>query len=577
MTELKQIAKSYKKIKLLLIMTAILTGASVVAQAYFIVTIVDHVFLQGASFKEITSMLLWLLAALLLRVSLTYVNGYLGVSMATSVKAKLRQSLVESYTSNPLQSSLEGQSGKKVSVMMDAVDEVDSYFSKYIPQVIQTSIIPLMILIAVFTTHIYTALIMIITAPFIPLFYIIIGMKTQQKSEEQMDKLAAFSGRFLDTLQGLTTLKLLGRAKEQKHSIQKSSHGFRDATMDVLKIAFISSLMLEFISMLGIGLIALEVGLRLILFESITFHAAFFVLVLAPEFYLSLKDLGSAFHTGRGSMGAAKKISEELKKDSPPIKWGEAKLDTNKTPPTIELMNLHLSYGEDKFALKDIQVHIAPFEKVAIVGRSGAGKTTLLHVLAGLIPATSGEVLIKGRPQRDYAEHEWFNHVSYISQNPYLFSGTIADNIAIGRSGPTTRKEIERAAAKAGIQDLINELENGYDTPIGEGGRGLSGGEKQRIAIARAFLKQPTIILFDEPTTGLDLKTEKILQASIKELSKTSTVITVAHRLHTIQHADKLIVLENGEQIGQGTHQQLIHSLESYRNMVSVQRGGGVK
>jgi ATP-binding cassette, subfamily C, bacterial CydD len=575
MTELKQLAKSYKKIRLLLIMTAILTGASVVAQAYFIVTIVDHVFLQGASFKEITSMLLFLLGALLLRVSLTYVNGYLGVSMATSVKAKLRQSLVESYTTNPLQTSLEGQSGKKVSVMMDAVDEVDSYFSKYIPQVIQTSIIPLMILIAVFTTHIYTALIMIITAPFIPLFYIIIGMKTQQKSEEQMDKLAAFSGRFLDTLQGLTTLKLLGRAKEQKQSIQKSSHGFRDATMDVLKIAFISSLMLEFISMLGIGLIALEVGLRLVLFQSITFHAAFFVLVLAPEFYLSLKDLGSAFHTGRGSMGAAQKISEELQKDLPPIKWGEAKLDTHKTPPTIELMNLHLSYGEDKFALKDIHLHIAPFEKVAIVGRSGAGKTTLLHVLAGLIPATSGEVLIKGRPQRDYAEHDWFNHVSYISQNPYLFSGTIADNIAIGRRGPTTRKEIERAAAKAGIEDLINELENGYDTLIGEGGRGLSGGEKQRIAIARAFLKQPTIILFDEPTTGLDLKTEKILQASIEELSKTSTVITVAHRLHTIQHADKLIVLENGKQIGHGTHHELIHSLESYRNMVSVQRGGG--
>ncbi|OLS36989.1 thiol reductant ABC exporter subunit CydD [Alkalihalophilus pseudofirmus] len=574
MTELKQIAKSYKMTKLALIITAILTGATVIAQAYFIVTIVDEVFVQGSAFTELIPLFGWLLAALIGRVVLTHINGLLGVKMAASAKAKLRKTLIDRLAANPLQASMKGQSGRKVSVLMDSVDEVDSYFSKYIPQVIQTSVIPLMILIAVFQAHIYTALIMIITAPFIPLFYVIIGLKTKQKSEEQMDKLAAFSGRFLDTLQGLTTLKLFGQAKKQKETIRESSTGFREATMDVLKIAFISSLMLEFISMLGIGLIALEVGLRLIIFESITFHAAFFVLVLAPEFYMSLKDLGSAFHTGRGSLGAAKKITDELKEESGKVNWGDAQMKSDEVPPQIELQQLEVTYGDEEFTLQDINTTIEPNEKVAIIGRSGSGKTTLLHAIAGLLPRTSGEIMIDGLPQSKYKESEWFDQVSYISQNPYLFAGTIAENIAIGTSGEVTRNDIVEACEKAGLTELINELENGYDTEVGEAGRGLSGGEKQRLAIARAFLKQPKIILFDEPTTGLDLKTERILQASIEELSKTSTVITVAHRLHTIRHADRIILLEKGEKIAEGRHEELLQTSSEYREMVQIQRGG---
>ncbi len=494
--------------------------------------------------------------------------------MASKVKADLRQALLTKFSRNPVQASLKGQSGQKVSVMMDAVDEVDSYFSKYIPQLIQTSIVPIMILVAVFTQHIYTGLIMLITAPFIPLFMIIIGEKTQKKSEEQLDKLAAFSGRFLDTLQGLTTLKLFGRATQQKESIQRSSIGFRDATMEVLKIAFLSSLMLEFISMLSIGLIALEVGLRLVVFQSITFFTAFFVLVLAPEFYLSLKELGSAFHTGRGSMAAAKKITDELAEKEQAVGWGVASLHTGTTPPAIKLRHLGYSYGEDRFALRNLEVDIPSYSQIAIVGRSGAGKTTLLHVIAGLSAPTEGELIVNDRPLSDYKEDEWFDQLSYISQHPYLFSGTIAENIAIGGKSDASRKEIEEAAEKAGISHMIQSLENGYDTSIGEAGRGLSGGEKQRIALARAFLKRPSVILFDEPTTGLDLHTEQVLQASINELSQSSTVITVAHRLHTIKNADRIIFLANGEMIGTGTHEELIYSVKEYRNMVTVQQGG---
>src|SRR5690606_21152328 len=195
---------------------------------------------------------------------------------------------------------------------------------------------------------------------------------------------------------------------------------------------------------------------------------------------------------------------------------------------------------------------------------------------AGLVPLSNGEFIVNGKPRSAYKEKDWFDQLSYISQDPYLFAGTIAENIAIGGRVHSIREEITSAAEKAGISELVDTLDRGYDTPIGEAGRGLSGGEKQRVAIARAFLKRPAVILFDEPTTGLDLQTERILQSSIRELAKGSTVITVAHRLHTIRNADKILFLENGELQAIGSHDDLLESVEAYHNMVSVQQGGAM-
>jgi ATP-binding cassette, subfamily C, bacterial CydD len=573
MKELNKLAKQQKSSMMTLYGTSLLMGGVVIGQAYLLVSIVNKMFIEGAGFQDILPMLGALLLILVGRAALTYVNGRTGIRMASKVKSDLRKRLLNKWAKNPLQASIQGQSGQKVSTMMDAVDGLDGYYSQYVPQRIQTTIVPLILLITIFTEHIYTGLIMVITAPFIPLFMAIIGVMTKNKSEKQMDKLTAFSGRFLDTLQGLTTLKLLGRGKQQKEGIRSASLDFREATMEVLKTAFLSSLMLEFISMLSIGLIALEVGLRLVVFESISFFTAFFVLVLAPEFYLSLKELGQAFHTGRGSMGAAKKVMEELEEKDRPVHWGEKELESFGTPATMELRTVGFSYGDKGFVLQSISAVFPPGSQVAIVGHSGAGKTTLLHLLAGLLDPSEGDIVIDGYSRSEYRESDWFDQLSYISQNPYLFSGTISENIAVGGREGVTREEIEYAAEKAGISQMIAGLDKGFDTPIGEAGRGLSGGEKQRIAIARAFLKKPSIILFDEPTTGLDLKTEGILQASIQELSKDSTVITVAHRLHTIREADQILFLENGKLSGIGNHEELMKSSSRYHEMVTAQQG----
>ncbi|MFG6150577.1 thiol reductant ABC exporter subunit CydD [Halobacillus sp. B23F22_1] len=573
MKHLKHIAFSQRSVIFTLVLISLFIGAAIIAQAYYFVAVIEGVFLNNAAFQSVIPLLIGLFFVLVVRASLTYLLGRTGVKLAAKAKNEFRKLLINKFSKNPVQASMQGQSGRKISVLMDATDDVDSYFSSYVPQMIQTAVVPIIILIAVFTQHIYSGIIMLITAPFIPFFMALIGVMTKKKSEEQLEKLAAFSGRFLDTLQGLTTLKLFGRARKQRELIEESSLGFRDATMEVLKVAFVSSLMLEFISMLSIGLIAMEIAIRLVVYENISFFSAFFILILAPEFYQLLKDAGSAFHSGRGSIVAAQKVTEELEQPTPHVEWGGSSLISSTTPPAIELAGVSFSYHEKGFALKSIDAQIAPYHQVAIVGRTGSGKTTLLHIIAGLMASTEGQVRVNEQPLFEYKEQDWFNQLSYISQHPYLFSGTIADNIAVGSHG-ASREQIVEAAEKAGIASFIESLEEGFDTCVGEAGRGLSGGEKQRVAIARAFLKRPSVILFDEPTTGLDLQTEKILQRSLVELSQSSTVITVAHRLHTIQTADQILLLDEGQLIGSGTHEHLLQTVPYYRNMISVQQGG---
>ncbi|WP_308807775.1 ABC transporter ATP-binding protein [Alkalicoccobacillus plakortidis] len=253
--------------------------------------------------------------------------------------------------------------------------------------------------------------------------------------------------------------------------------------------------------------------------------------------------------------------------------WGDAPLEKKMTPPKLSLRQLSYSYGEEKFQLETMNTEVSPYCKLAIVGPSGSGKTTLLQLIAGLIRPTNGQVMVDGKPLSEYEEKSWFNQLSYISQNPYLFSGTIAENIAIEGGRSFTQEELDRAIERAGLSGMIRNLKDGANTLIGEGGRGLSGGEKQRVALARAFLKEPSIILFDEPTNGLDLETERLLQQSIQQLSKQATIITVAHRLYTIKDADQILFIKEGQLKAIGSHDELYEKVAEYQEMVTVQRG----
>ncbi|PAE12489.1 thiol reductant ABC exporter subunit CydD [Niallia circulans] len=561
-----------KKIYWLFGLTLIL-GLAIVAQAYVMTSIVDGVFLKKQSFSAIIPWLMLLLVILFVRSSTDYISKRIGVSIASKVKGETRKNLLAKYTANSVQLNEKGQTGEKVSMLLDGVDEMDSFYSQFIPQVMQSTFVPLLMLLVILTQHVNSGIILMVSAPFIPIYMIVIGIRTQKKSEEKLEKLASFSGKFLETLQGLVTLKLFAQTNRQKGELEKSSLSFRDTTLEILKIAFTQSFALELISMLSIGIVALELAIQLIIYKSISFFTAFLILILVPEFYTSLKELGVTFHNGRSSMGAAKKVLEVFEEEDEPTLWGKQTFPKWKVPPTIELHQVDFAYTNTNFRLESITATFLPNQQIAIVGASGAGKTTLLHLLAGMITPEKGTIYINQEALTKFAEAAWLERISYISQTPYIFSGTIGENIAMGTTEEVGMDAIKTAAQLAGIASLVASLEHGFDTRIGEAGRGLSSGEKQRVSIARAFLKKPHIVLLDEPTRGLDLATEKILQQSIQKLKETATVITVAHRLHTIKNADQILFLENGRLQAVGTHESLLEISPAYKELVMIQKG----
>ncbi|SHN62163.1 ATP-binding cassette, subfamily C, CydD [Paenibacillus sp. ov031] len=602
----QQMSGQRKRLVLLAVISLAL-GAAIVSQAALLAEAVQRIFVEKASLSSVVMLLGILLAVMVVRTGLSYGNGKVGLHMASSAKTNMRAAVLKNLTHASMPSTLRGQTGGKVSVALDAVDEADSYFSLYMPRMMEAAIIPILILVVTFMQHANSGFIMLFTAPFIPLFMILVGLKTKNKSEEKYAQLAEFSGTFLDSLQGLVSLKIFGRAHRQQQEIERTSLGYRDATMGILRIAFTNTFMLESIVMLSIGIVALELAIQLLVFKSMSFHTAFLVLLLVPEFYSLLKNTGTAFHSGRTSMGAVRKVEQMLEETAGENQSADSKegigtsdgidevvnmdrverengigilqmhrSNDGSMPPSIILNHLRFHYAPESFDLETGRAQLDPGEHIAIVGKSGSGKTTLLHLIAGLLKPESGEVLVNGQPLSEYDEAGWFEHVSYITQHPYIFAGTFAENIAIGAGRNVSRTEIEQAAEDAGLAEVAAQLEHGFDTLVGEGGRGLSGGEKQRLALARAFLKRPSIILFDEPTVGLDLRTEQILQRSIATLADTATMITVAHRLYTIQHADRILFMDDGVLVDKGRHEELMARLPQYAEMIDVQRKGGL-
>lgn len=549
----------------------IVTGMLIIAQAYVIASIVDLSFMQKEGLRELLPLFAFLFFIFIMRGTIQYVFSKDNILFASEMKGKLRKRLLQKYKSSSITHASHFKTGEQAALLTSGVDEIDDYYSSYLPQIAKAAIIPLMILIVVFSKNVYSGTIMLITAPLIPVFMAIIGSQAEKKTQQQMESLLKFSSHFLDTLKGIPTLKIFGQSKNQRKQVKLRSDQFRDTTMSVLKIAFISALMLEILSTISTAMIAVEVGLRLV-YGHLTFHTALFILLLAPDMYLPLRDLGSSFHSGRNSMSAAEKIWDVLDKKDEKITWGEKGYEGN-NPPQIKLENVSYQTESGKEILRNIHMEVNSNERIAIVGPSGAGKTTLLKLMLGLIPQTNGQIYVNGNPLSTYTEQSWFSNLAYVDQFPYLFSATIKENIALGKPDATD-EEILEAAKRAGVDQFVKMFKDGYDTFVGEGGRGLSGGEKQRIALARAFLKDATFVVFDEPTAGLDLETENILLQAMEQFSERATVVMVAHRLQTIKDADNIFLLKNGEIVAQGAHETLLETSLHYKELMTIYRGG---
>ncbi len=490
--------------------------------ADFLAKIIRH------QFQGLWIVLFILLGVLLLRATVQFLNQWLGDTLAFKVKHMLRQRVIYKNNGHPI--------GEQMTILTENIDGLAPFYKSYLPQVFKSMMVPLIIIIAMFFIHFNTALIMLITAPFIPLFYIIFGLKTRDESKDQMTYLNQFSQRFLNIAKGLVTLKLFNRTEQTEKHIYDDSTQFRTLTMRILRSAFLSGLMLEFISMLGIGLVALEATLSLVVFHNIDFKTAAIAIILAPEFYNAIKDLGQAFHIGKQSEGASDVVFEFLEQPNNNNEF-LLKYEENQKP-FIQLTDISFRYDDsDRLVLNDLNLEIFKGDQIALVGPSGAGKSTLTHLIAGVYQPTIGTISTN---KRDL-------NIGILSQQPYIFSASIKENITMFKD--IENNTIEEVLDEVGLLDKVQSFTQGINTIIGEGGEMLSGGQMRRIELCRLLVMKPDLVIFDEPATGLDIQTEHMIQNVLFQHFKDTTMIVIAHRDNTIRHLQRRLYIENGRLI----------------------------
>ncbi|MBF0810349.1 ABC transporter ATP-binding protein/permease [Staphylococcus xylosus] len=531
MKRLTSLAMQYKIYPIFMFVVSTLLAITVVVQNISIAEILNVMLLSDN--HDLLNLLMFTLIVLIARATFNTINQMIGNQMAAKVKRDLRKQLIIKQSKDPI--------GVQMNTLTESVDGIVPFFNSYFPQVFKSMMIPLLIIIAMCFVHLNTALIMIVTAPFIPLFYIIFGLKTRDESKDKMTYLNQFSQQFLNKIKGLVTLKLFNRTEQTEKEVYEESTKFRELTMRILRSAFLSGLMLEFISMLGIGLVALEAGLGLILFHNLDFKTAAIAIILAPEFYNSIKDLGQSFHTGKQSEGSSDVLFEVLDKEDKEPK-PQTQINLNQSA-LIRLSQVDFKYKDaNEHALKNINLNIKSGEHIALIGRSGAGKSTLAQLIAQNLEPSNGTITYK---QKDL-------NIGFLSQAPYIFNASIRDNITMFHQ--VDEAQILQVLADVELKEKVLSLKDGLDTRIGEGGEMLSGGQMRRIELSRILLGRPDLLIFDEPATGLDVKTENIIQSVIEQQFSNITMITIAHRAHTIKNADRRILIEQGILKSDDTH-----------------------
>lgn len=565
----------------------LLTALGIVMQAYFIAYIINGAFLLKQSLANLQGAFSLLLVVLLARAALLWGGEAITNAVSCIVKSDLRNRLFSHlFALGPLYTRGE-RSGEIVNTTADGVEALDAYFIQFFPQVASTIIIPTVVLIAVFRIDILSGVILLITWPILPVFMILIGMQANAMTKKRWQILSQLNAHFLDVLQGLTTLKLFGRATVQEETLRRVSDQYSDITMNVLRIAFLSSFVMETGATLSTALVAVEIGFRL-LYASIPFESAFFVLLLAPEFYLPLRSLGTQFHASIESAASAERIFNILETPTRRAKTTSTttSVDSTDTVNTVDrviqhalaFQDVHYTYpaADDektgKEALKGISFAVQPGQKVAFVGASGAGKTTIANLLLRFMEPTQGRITIDGQPIQGVTAQAWRTLVAWQPQHPYIFNTTVAENIRLG-CADASLEEVMQAAQAGDIHGFIQTLPQGYETMIGERGARLSGGQIQRLSLARAFLKNAPILLLDEATSTLDGESEEQVFRAIERVMKDRILLVIAHRLNTIKNADQIIVMQDGRIVAQGTHQGLLQSSTVYQDLVRAYEG----
>ena len=541
---------------LLLGLTCLVESLAIVGQAWFFGTLINNFIFSENTLHDERYSIIYLGIAIIVRLLAHYIQESVANRLGSAVKATFRERALEHMFKLGVQHK--ERHGDVIHMLTDGLEQVDAYVARYIPQILYAIMIPLIMGIAIVDTLPIIGIILIITVPLIPFFMILIGKQADRLNKEQWERMSFLSGHFLDVLQGITTLKLFGRAKDQIKVIGRLSEEFKDSTLRVLRVAFLSALVLELVSTISTALIAVYLGLTLLDGE-ISFFSAFFILLLAPEFYTPFRQLGAAFHTGMAGKTSILKYEEFMNRQpSLPI-GGQSQLKGKVQ--AIEIKDLTFTYEDSENGVQHISLVAKRNFPIMLVGESGAGKSTIAHIIGGFLTAPKGSVTIDGLDLCDIDIEWWRQQITYVSQHPHIMKGTLREVLSFGMD--VSDKEILDACKEVQLLDVISRHADGLDAVIGEGGLGLSGGERQRVALARAFLRKGQVLILDEVTAHLDVKTEAIISSAIKRLMDNKIVIIIGHRLQTMHWASTLYVLKHGHIIQQGSYAKLL-SVDGY-------------
>ncbi|WP_030153261.1 thiol reductant ABC exporter subunit CydD [Streptomyces sp. NRRL S-244] len=515
-----------------------LAGAGlVVGQAMLIAEIVVGAFEQGLDGEALRTPLLLLAAVALGRGLLAWLTELAAHRASAAVKSQLRGRLLD-RAADLGPGWLSGQqTGSLVALATRGVDALDDYFSRYLPQLGLAVVVPVAVLARIVTEDWVSAAIIVVTLPLIPLFMVLIGMATQSRMDRQWRLLSRLSGHFLDVVAGLPTLKVFGRAKAQAESIRKITDDYRQATVRTLRIAFLSSFALELLATLSVALVAVTIGMRLVHGE-LDLYTGLVILILAPEAYLPLRQVGAQYHAAAEGLAAAEEIFEVLQT---PVAASGGVAPVAAAGLRIEFDGVAVRYeGRGEDSPGPVSLAVGPGECVALTGPSGAGKSTLLQVLLGFVEPTAGRVRIGGVDLASLSLEQWRERIAWVPQRPHLFAGTIAQNVRLARPDASA-DAVAEALKDAGAWEFVAALPRGVDTELGEGGVGLSAGQRQRLALARAFLADRPVLLLDEPTAALDGETEAAVVDAVRRLAVGRTVLLVVHRPALLAVADRVV------------------------------------
>jgi ATP-binding cassette subfamily C protein CydCD len=522
------------------VVTGTLTALLVVTQAWLLASVIAGAVARGQSLGELSGRLWVLVGVVVARAMCSWVTELLAGRTASGVKSELRGRLAAQLVELGPAALVDEHPGTLATFATTGLDGLDVYYSRYLPQVVLAAVVPCVVVVAVATKSCLSAVLIAVTVPLIPVFMVLVGHAAAARTERRAAALERLAGHFLDVVEGLPTLRVFRRARFQAAAIRTVTDEYRTTTMSTLRLAFVSSLVLELLATISVALVAVEVGLRL-LSGSLSLEVAFFVLIAAPEAYLPLRTLGASYHAIGDGLAAASRCDELLARPTPPRPTVGARPDVAAAPLVVDAVTLWYP-GRARPALSDASIRVEPGEHVGLVGPSGAGKSTLLAAILGFVVPSEGYVRVGGVDVTTASPEDWLSQLAWVSQRPRLFASSLEENLRLGAPG-ASEDELWAVVHDAELDDVVARLPRGLATRLGSDGEGLSVGERQRVAIARALLRDADLLLLDEPTAGVDEATERRLVDAIRRRAAGRSMVLVAHRPSLLQLVDRVVEL----------------------------------